>query len=113
MLSSDKLEHVPDFRAALAETRRVLRPGVRHISAVPVVWTPSATEARARTGDDSEIIHLMPALYHGKGNGAYRFIAVRVGRLADVHRLRPRHRRLRARGGVRARFTRDPMNAPS
>ena len=78
MLSSETLERVPDFRAALAETRRVLRPGVRHISAVPVVWTRSATEARAQTGDDGEIIHLMPALYHGRGSGAYRFIPVGV-----------------------------------
>ena len=76
VLSSDTLEHVPDFRAALAETRRVLRPGGRHIFTVPVVWTRSTTEARARIDDDGEIIHMMPALYHGKGSGAYRLIPV-------------------------------------
>ena len=61
MLSSETLERVPDFRAALAETRRVVRNGGRHIFTLPVVWTRT-TEARARTGGDGEIIHLMPAL---------------------------------------------------
>jgi SAM-dependent methyltransferase len=74
VLSSDTLEHVQDFRAALAETRRVLRPGGRHIFTVPVVWTRETTEARAYLRDDGEIVHLMPALYHGRGSGAYRFI---------------------------------------
>ena len=76
VLSSDTLEHVHDFRAALAETRRVLRPGGRHIFTVPVVWTRATTETRAQIGDDGEIVHLMPALYHGRGSGAYRFIPV-------------------------------------
>jgi SAM-dependent methyltransferase len=76
LLSSDTLEHVDDFRAALAETRRVLRPGGRHVLTVPVVWTRAITEPRARLGDDGEIVHLMPALYHGRGSGAYRFIPV-------------------------------------
>lgn len=76
VLSSDTLEHVHDFRTALAETRRVLRPGGRHIFTVPVVWTRATTEARAQIGDDGEIVHLMPALYHGRGSGAYRFIPV-------------------------------------
>jgi SAM-dependent methyltransferase len=76
VLSSDTLEHVHDFRAALAETRRVLQPGGRHVFTVPVVWTRATTKARARIGDDGQIVHLMPALYHGRGGGAYRFIPV-------------------------------------
>jgi hypothetical protein len=82
ILSSDVMEHVPDFRTALAETRRVLRPGGRHVFTVPVVWTRPATETRARIGDDGEIVHLMPAMYHGRGGGAYRFIPVGVDMLA-------------------------------
>ncbi|BBZ69200.1 class I SAM-dependent methyltransferase [Mycobacterium paraseoulense] len=76
VLSSDTLEHVHDFRAALAETRRVLRPGGRHVFTVPVVWTRATTKARAQIGEDGELVHLMPALYHGRGSGAYRFIPV-------------------------------------
>jgi SAM-dependent methyltransferase len=82
ILSSDVLEHVPDFRTALAETRRVLRPGGRHVFTVPVVWTRPVTETRARIGDDGEIQHLMPAIYHGRGSGAYRFIPVGADLLA-------------------------------
>lgn len=82
VLSSDTLEHVPDFRTALAETRRVLRPGGRHVFTVPIIWTRAVTEARARIGDDGGIVHLMPALYHGRGGGAYRYIPVGVDMLA-------------------------------
>lgn len=81
VLSSDTLEHVPDFRTALAETRRVLRPGGRHVFTVPVLWTRETTETRARIGDDGEIEHLMPILYHGRGSGAYRFIPVGIDML--------------------------------
>ncbi|WP_155767069.1 class I SAM-dependent methyltransferase [Mycobacterium colombiense] len=82
VLSSDTLEHVSDFRAALAETRRVLRPGGRHVFTVPVIWTRAATQTRAQVGDDGAIVHLMPALYHGRGSGAYRFIPVGTDLLA-------------------------------
>jgi SAM-dependent methyltransferase len=75
VLSSDTLEHVNDFRTALAETRQVLRPG-GYAFMVPVLWTRATTEARAQIGDDGEIVHLMPPLYHGRGSGAYRFIPV-------------------------------------
>ncbi len=82
VLSSDTLEHVPDFQLALAETRRVLRPGGRHIFTVPVLWSRETTETRARIGEGGEIVHLMPALYHGRGSGAYRFLPVGVDMLA-------------------------------
>ena len=81
VLSSDTLEHVHDFRVALAETRRVLRRGGRHVFTVPVLWTRATTETRAEIGEDGEIVHLMPALYHGRGSGAYRFIPVGVDML--------------------------------
>ena len=52
VLTSETLEHVPDWQRALAETRRVLRPGGRHVFTVPLVPTRPATEdvERPRAG---------------------------------------------------------------
>ncbi len=76
VLSSDTLEHVPDFREALRQTRRVLRPGGRHVFTVPIVASRAFTYSRAQIGGDGQPIHLMPPLYHGRGTGLYRYIPV-------------------------------------
>jgi SAM-dependent methyltransferase len=76
VLSSDTLEHVPDFEVALKETRRVLRPGGRHVFTVPIVGTRSATEVRARLDSDGHLLHVLPPLYHGRGAGLFRYLPV-------------------------------------
>jgi SAM-dependent methyltransferase len=73
VLSSDTLEHVPDFRRALRETRRVLRPGGTHIFTVPVVASRARSVVRAELRD-GELIHHDPPIYHGRGSGLYRFL---------------------------------------
>jgi SAM-dependent methyltransferase len=60
VLTSDTLEHVPEWQRALGETRRVLRRGGRHILTVPLVPTRAHTlDVRAN------------GWYHGRGRGPY------------------------------------------
>lgn len=48
VITSDTLEHVPDYRVALRETRRILVTGGRHILTVPL--RPDLPASQNRTG---------------------------------------------------------------
>jgi SAM-dependent methyltransferase len=76
VLTSEILEHVPNFRAALRETRRVLRPGGRHVFTVPVVASRAISVARAEVGPEGQIVHQLPPMWHGRGRGLYRYLPV-------------------------------------
>ena len=67
VLTSETLEHVPDFRQALRETRRVLRPGGRHIFTIPL--DPRLERTRSRNG--------MPPMHHGRGGGPFSLVTRR------------------------------------
>jgi SAM-dependent methyltransferase len=65
VLTSDSLEHIPDVDRALAEVRRVLRVGGRHVFTIPVLWDREKTVVRAYVNERGETVHLLPPCYHG------------------------------------------------
>jgi SAM-dependent methyltransferase len=61
IVSSEVLEHVADFEAALRESARVLRPDGAHVFTVP----PSPKTARRAAFEQGKLVHLIsPPEYH-------------------------------------------------
>jgi len=71
VLTSETIEHVPDLAAALAECRRVLVPGGRHVFTAPVNPDVARTFPRARLTPDGSVEHLAPAIAHPGGDWGY------------------------------------------
>lgn len=71
VLTSETLEHVPDLEAALAEIRRILVPGGRHIFTVPVLPGVLETFARADLRPDGTIESRGPLIHHPGGDHGY------------------------------------------
>jgi SAM-dependent methyltransferase len=71
VLTSETLEHVPDLPAALAEIRRVLAPGGRHIFTVPVLPGVRKSFARSVCGPGGMSAGAGPALFHPGGDAGY------------------------------------------
>lgn len=65
VLSFDVLEHVPDYRKAVAELARALMPGGLLLLTAPFSLERMDTVQRARVGENGEIEHILPAQYHG------------------------------------------------
>ena len=63
VLTSDTLEHIPDFDLALSEIRRVLKPGGKHIFTIPIIWD-RRTRRRAEAVN-GVIVHHLPPSHHG------------------------------------------------
>lgn len=71
VLTSETLEHVPDLDRALAEIRRVLAPGGRHVFTVP--WLPGVprTFARISREADGTLRHHAVEVRHPGGDVGY------------------------------------------
>lgn len=65
ILCFDVLEHVPDFRIALAECLRCLKPGGSLLFSVPFRHDLTEHLERARIGEDGSVEHMLPPEYHG------------------------------------------------
>ena len=98
VLSLDVLEHVPDYRAALREFARVLRPGGTCVLSVPFYFDHERTATLARIDAAGRIEHLQPPEYHGDplGGGVLCFhhfgwdllAAMREAGFADAEAVR-------------------------
>lgn len=76
IISCEVLEHVPNYKDALAELARVLKPGGSLIVTVPFLDGCNDTLTRARCLDDGTIEHLCQPEYHGdpvNGEGILAF----------------------------------------
>jgi SAM-dependent methyltransferase len=71
VLTSESLEHVPDLDAALAEIRRVLVPGGRHLFTVPMLPGVPNTFARTVVRPDGTLAHLAREIRHPGGDVGY------------------------------------------
>jgi SAM-dependent methyltransferase len=64
VVSNDVLEHVPDYRLALAEAARVLGPHGKMAFSIPFYAQEEQTRARAVL-ENNQVRHLLPEQYHG------------------------------------------------
>lgn len=65
VISSDVLEHIPDYKAALENFFRVLAPSGDLVLTVPFLVASHESLRRAEIGEDGEIRHLVEPEYHG------------------------------------------------
>lgn len=69
VLSFDVLEHVSDYRAAVAEMARVLKPGGMLLMTAPLAIAAYKSTMRARMIDDGTLVPVCPPEYHGNPLG--------------------------------------------
>lgn len=75
IITQDVFEHVPDYRSAFSECRRVLKSDGHLLFTVPFFYPRPDTEVRAVVSAQGEVEHLLPPEYHGNplGGGALCF----------------------------------------
>lgn len=65
IMTFDVLEHVPDYRHALAECLRCLKPGGTLMFSVPFARSSPTNIVRAKVDAKGEVEHILPPEYHG------------------------------------------------
>jgi SAM-dependent methyltransferase len=65
ILSFDVLEHVPDYKGAIAEWLRILRSGGRVVWTAPFLLNEDSTRVRAKLDETGAPVHLLEPEYHG------------------------------------------------
>jgi SAM-dependent methyltransferase len=64
-LSFEDLEHIPDYKKAVAELYRVTKPGGHVLLSTPFIVENDETLVRATINEKGEITHLLEPEYHG------------------------------------------------
>lgn len=65
VFSLDVLEHVPDYKAAISEIVRCLKPGGTLLLTAPFHFGADRTVIRSRFNSEGGLEHLLPPVYHG------------------------------------------------
>jgi SAM-dependent methyltransferase len=88
---SETLEHVFDFRKALDEVKRVLKPGGCQVYTLPLLHD-RVTRQRMRQDERGQVVSMLPPSYHGNSEEfpvvwefGYDFVRERGKQLAKVY----------------------------